>query len=129
MSRRNSATSSLSWVTSGLGGGGGVATEDTVGTATSIILSAIAARLSMDKFSPVEASTIRTLLGRRCRKSSLSKELSDGLAGAESPISCCILRSNWVGLRSPSCSEWNRSCRRRWAEAAVRCMSWAFRVS
>ena len=129
MSRRNSATSSRSWATSRLGGSGGVETEDTVGAATSIILSAMTARLSMDKSSPVEASTIRTLLGRHCRKSSLSKELSDGSVGAESPISCCILRSNWVGLRSPSCSAWNRSCRRRWAEAAVRCICWAFRVS
>ena len=36
-SRCNSATSSRSWATSGLGGDGGVETEDTEGAATSII--------------------------------------------------------------------------------------------
>ena len=37
----------------------------------------------------------------------------------ESTSSCCILRSNWVGLRSPSSLLLSNSCSRRCSEAAV----------
>ena len=54
----------------------GVATEDTAGVATSMILSAVLANLSRLEVSGVEARTILTLAGSLCKKSSLKKELS-----------------------------------------------------
>ena len=74
ISWRNSLTSNRSWATSALtgegggGGAGGTAGDvrvDTVGGATSSILSAMSARVSRETVSPEEASTMRTWLGSR----------------------------------------------------------------
>ena len=78
MSWRSSLISDRSWATSELAGGGGggvggVAGEtrdDTVGRATSNILSAMSARVSRETVSPEEASTMRTWLGSRWKNSS-----------------------------------------------------------
>ena len=67
----------------------GVATEDTAGVVTSVILSAISADLSRLEVLGVEARTIPMLAGSLCKKSSLKKELS--AVSAWSPNSCCIL--------------------------------------
>lgn len=85
ISWRSSLTSNRSWATSELvggGGGGGVGgtavevKEDTVGGATSNILSAMSAKVSRETVSPEEASTMRTWLGSRWKNNSLRKELS-----------------------------------------------------
>ena len=59
---------------------------DTVGTATSMTLSARVARLSKEVPSAVEASIILTLAGSRCRNSSRNRDGS--MAPALSPRSC-----------------------------------------
>ena len=124
MSWRSSLISDWSWATSELAGGGGggvrrVAGEtrdDTVGGATSNILSA---RVSRETVSPEEASTMRTWLESRWKHSSRRRELS-GWGPAESPRSCCICHRSWVGFRLPSSFEVKRSSRRILSEAAVR---------
>ena len=95
------ATSFRSWSTSDEIWGALIA--EIVGVATSTNLSAIWARASRDIALPVEAKTILTLPGKRCKKSSLRKELS-GSGPAESPRSCCIHRRSRVGFLSPSSS-------------------------
>ena len=57
--------------------------------------------------SGVEANTVLTLLGRRCKNSSRMKVTST--VEALSPSSCCRWRRNCEGLRSPKSSELN-SC-------------------
>ena len=64
----------------------------TVGAATSTTLSASSAISSRVVDALVEARTMRTLGGRRCRKSSRRNVLSETLA--QSPSSCCIRRSS-----------------------------------
>ena len=103
MSCRSSLISDWSCATSKLSVGGGVVVgdggavgevmDDTVGWATSMILSVMSGSVSSDTPSLEEASTIRTWLGRHWRKSSRRRELSE-LGPAESSMSCCILRSN-----------------------------------
>ena len=70
--------------------------------ATSVILSANWASSSTDTVSLVEANTILTLVGRRCKNSSRRKAPS--VAAALSPSNWCMRRSSCVGLRSPSSS-------------------------
>ena len=65
---------------------------ETEGVETSITLSAISASVLRSMASPVEARTIRTLGGRRCRNSSLRKVLL--ASAAWSPRSCCMRRSS-----------------------------------
>ena len=98
------------------------------GMATSMILSAMSASLGRSVVASAEARTIRTLAGRRCRKSSFRNALS--VVGPRwSPSSCCIRRRSWVGFLSPSSSPliscWSLRC----SEAAVRFISSALRVS
>ncbi|KAM7309841.1 hypothetical protein ISCGN_006859 [Ixodes scapularis] len=76
--------------------------------------------------SPADASTIRTLLGSRCRNSSRRSEAS--MVDALSPRSCSIRRSSCVGVRSPSSSAVSNCWRRFSSEALVRRMSCAFSV-
>ena len=83
------ATSFHSWSTSDEIWGALIV--EIVGVGTSTILSAIWPRASRDIALSVEAKTILTLPGKRCKKSSLRKELS-GSGPAESPRSCCICR-------------------------------------
>ena len=97
------------------------------GVATSIILSAISASLGRSVDGSADASTMRTLPGRRWKKSSLRNALS--WVGWWSPSSCCIRRRSWVGFRSPSSSPLSNCWSLRCSEAAVRFMSSAFRVS
>ena len=100
---------------------------ETDGAATAVTLSAISARVARSIASPVEARTILTLGGSRCKNNSRRKvELA---SAAWSPRSCCMRRSSWVGFLSPSSSPriscWSLRC----SEAAVRLMSSALRVS
>ena len=102
---------------------------DTDGAATSTTLSAMSAILARSVVSAAEARTIRTFAGRRWRNSSLRKALSSPDGPRWSPRSCCIRRSSWVGLRSPSSSPLISCCSFRCSEAAVRLMSSALSVS
>ena len=61
-------------------------------------ISACCGERSEDK----DARTIQTDGGRRCKNSCLTKALSG--TGPESPNSCCMCRSSWEGLWSPSSS-------------------------
>ena len=95
-----------------------------MGVTTFIILSAISANLLMF-ISSAEARIICTLDRSNCKNSSRRSDMSIGFL---SPSSCCILRSNWVGLRSPSSSA-VRSCRIFWrSESAIREISFQFLV-
>ena len=97
------------------------------GVATSTILSTMSASLARSVVS-AEARTIRTLEGRRCRKSSFRKALS--MVGPRwSPNSCCMRRSSCVGFLSPSSSPPSNCCSLRCSDAVVRLMSSAFSVS
>ena len=102
---------------------------DTEGVATSITLSASSASLSRVRDSSVEANTMRTLAGRRWRKSSRRNVPSLSGAPVLSPNSCCILRSSCVGLRSLNSSVLKSCWSLRCSEAAVRLISCVFRVS
>ena len=75
-------------------------TAETDGAATSIILSASCARSLIDTVAPVEAKTMRTLVGKCWRNSSRTRESSMRL----SPINCCMRCSSCVGFQSPSSS-------------------------
>ncbi len=98
----------------------GAETAATEGMATSIILSAISANLSRVVPSGVDASTILTFWGNHnSRKNELSTP-------GRFPISCCILRSNCVGLRSPNSSPVNSCCSLRFPDRAVRLVSCSF---
>ena len=72
------------------------------GFATSNILSAISASWVTDKVAEIEASTILTDGGRRCKNSCRMMALSS--AGPESPRSCCIRLNSCDGLQSPNSS-------------------------
>ena len=99
---------------------------DTVGGATSMILSARRARSAGLAESDVDANTMRTCAGSRCRKSSLTKGPS---VAALSPISCSILRNNCDGFLSPNSSAVRSCCKRRRSETAVRWTSCSRRES
>ena len=117
MSWRSLLIFDRSWATSKLAGGGGCGVggaagevrEDTVGGATSNILSAMLVRVLRETVSPEEASTMRTWLRSHWKNSSWRRALS-GWGPAESPRSCSIRCSSCVGFRSPSSSEVKRSC-------------------
>ena len=98
-----------------VGGAGG-------GAATSIILSTSFSRVVE---AGVEANTIRTVGGKRCKNSSCRNELS--IRPGWSPSSCCILRRSWVGFRSPNSSPVKSCWSFRCSEAVVRLVS--FRVA
>ena len=98
----------------------------TVGVATSMTLSARSASFSNPVPSGVDARTILTLGGRRCKKSSRSNVSS--MMPGRSPRSCCILRRSWVGLLSPSCSDVNSNWSLRCSDAVVLLVSCSFRV-
>ena len=104
---------------------GVAATAEMDGAATSIILSASCARSLRDTVAPVEAKTMRTLVGKHWRNSSRTRESSMRL----SPINCCIRRSNCVGFRSPSSSAFSSNCSLFCSDAAVRPISCPFSVS
>ena len=74
------------------GEGEGVEVAAMVGAATSAILSASSASSSRLVVVLVEASTIRTFGGKRCRNSSRKNVLS--VTPARSPSNCCIRRNN-----------------------------------
>ena len=99
---------------------------DTVGGATSMILSARRARSAGLAESDVDANTMRTCAGSRCRKSSLTKGPS---VAALSPISCSILRNNCDGFLSPNSSAVRSCCKRCRSETAVRWTSCSRRES
>ncbi len=101
----------------------GAETAATEGMATSIILSAISANLSRVVPSGVDASTILTFWGNLCKNNSRKNELS---TPGRSPISCCILRSNCVGIRSPNSSPVNSCCSLHCPDRAVRLVSCSF---
>ncbi len=101
----------------------GAEMAETEGMATSIILSAISANLSRVVPSGVDASTILTLWGKLCKNNSRKNELS---TPGRSPISCCILQSNCVGLRLPNSSPVNSCCSLRCPDRAVRLVSCSF---
>ena len=86
------------------------------GCPTSMILSAISANLPIF-ISLAEARIIWTLDRSRCKNSLRKSELSMGVLP---PSNCCILRSNWVGLWSPSSSA-VRSCQIFWHSQSVIC--------
>ena len=94
----------------------GDATEATVGIATSIMWSASWASWSRLMLSLLEARTIRTFAGRRCRNSSLRTDVSNMCA--PSPRSCCEHRRSCDGFLSLSSSAWKSCCRRCCSEAA-----------
>ena len=121
-SSRSLSNSSASW-------GAGARTAATEGdVATSMMLSASWARSCSLVDSPVEAKTMRTFDGKRCRNSSRRKVWS----GFLSPNSCSMRRSSWVGFRSPNSSKLRSCCRRCCSVAAVRlincCLSWSYGV-
>ena len=98
---RRVTSSQSSLISSNCAGGGGVGGEcesaDTVGAATSRTLSASCTSLPKSLSVSVEARTIHTLAGSRCRNSLRRNELlSEG--PSLSPISCCMSHSNCVGL-------------------------------
>ena len=78
-------------------------TADTLGGAMSTNLSASSAISSRVLSAADEASTVRTFVGRRWRKSSRMRGPS--AAVALSPSNCRIRRSSCVGLRSPNSKE------------------------
>ena len=93
----------------------------TAGGAASAMRSASWARSSREVVSGVEASTTRTLVGRRCKNSSRSRALS--AISALSPSSCFIRRNNCEGFLSPSSSDVKSCWSRRCSDAAVRLTS------
>ena len=93
------------------------------GLATSSILSAMCASLPRSVVPSAEARIIRTLAGRRWRKSSLRKAFCSGVSPRWSPSSCCTRRSSCLGFLSPSSSPLISCCSFRCSEAAVRLIS------
>ena len=99
-------------------GGWGLVAPATENGAAVMIRSASWASSSRVFPSPAEARTIRTLLGSRWSVPSKP--------GASSASNCCMRRSSWDGLWSPSSVDWN-SC---WSlRSAVRAISCRFSVS
>ena len=78
--------------------------EATVVVDTSMTLSALSACLLRFIVIYTAARTILAFGGKRCKKNSLRKELESAEVPSLSPRSCCIRRSNCVGLQSPSSS-------------------------
>lgn len=105
----------------------GVATVETEGTATSIIVSVSVANSRKVVFSLAEAKTIRTLLGNQCINSCLKNDLS--MVISFSPRSCCIQWSNCGGFQSPSSSAVNNCSNRRCSDAKVRSVDIFLKVS
>lgn len=116
VSCRTSSRTGLSWLT--------CAKE--AGVAISAIRSAISASSARVGLVEEEARTILTCGGKRCRKSSHTNELPG--AGPELLSSCCIRRSNCVGLQLPSSSAVKSCWRQRCYEASVRLTSCSFSV-
>ena len=85
----------------------------TGGAETSTMRSASWAKSSRVMSSGLDARTMRTFPGRRCKNNSRTKALS--VAAVSSPNSCSMRRSKCEGFRSPSSSEvrscWSRRCR------------------
>ena len=90
MSVARRSTSSRKRCTSSLMGAETAETDD--GVDTSIILSVMSASFWRSIAVSAEARTIRTLAGRRWRKSSFKKACSSRAASRWSPRSCCIRR-------------------------------------
>ena len=105
-----------------------LAIAEIVGVATFISLWAMSASLVRSMEASVEARTVRTFGGRRCRKSSRRKVLASADAPSLSPRSCYMRRSSCVGLRSPSSSPLMSCCSLCCSEAAVRLINSAVRV-
>ena len=105
----------------------GCVIEAMEGGAASRTLSARVARSSRLSAAPEEASTIRTLGGRRWRNS--SRRRGPSVVAALSPSNCCIRRRSCVGRRSPNSTELKSYCSLRCSGTAVRAMSCCLRVS
>ena len=90
MSVARRSTSSRKRCTSSLMGAETAETDD--GVETSIILSAMSANFWRSVVASAVARTMRTLAGRRWRKSSFIKACSSRATSRWSPSSCCIRR-------------------------------------
>ena len=100
----------------------------TVVVDNSMTLLAMSASLLRSIVVSAEARTILTFGGKR-RNNSLRKELESAEVPSLSHRSCCIRRSNCVGLRSPSSSPLMSCCNFHCSEAAVRLTNSALRMS
>ena len=97
------------------------------GLATSSILSAISANWGRVSVVEAEPNTILTEGGIGWR----NNWRTNAPLGGESalPSSCCICRSSWEGLRSPSSSAVSNCCSLHCSEASIRLISTAFKRS
>ena len=104
---------------------GWTASFDMVGMMTFITFSANCASSSIGVLSLVEASTIQTFAGRHCKNSSRTNTVSFLTV---SPASCCKHRRNWVSFLFPSSSPFSNCWMHCCYDAAVRWMSFSFRL-
>ena len=108
-------------------GGWGLVAPATENGAAVMIRSANWASSSRVFPSPAKARTIRTLLGSRWRN--ISRRSVPSKPAASSASNCCMRRSSWDGLWSPSYVDWNSCWSLRSAGRAVRAISCRFSVS